>query len=90
MKTFEEIMEEKKAKRLGRFGGAPSKEDLSNRKLKVTQAVSQRNHERPKDPESSKLWFLLVISLEWMCIIFCFLFRDLLPSLGKIAIRFLY
>ena len=55
MKSFEEIMEEKKAKRLGRFGGAPSKEDLSNRKLKVTQTVTQRSHDRPKNRESSKL-----------------------------------
>lgn len=52
VKSFEEIMEEKKAKRLGRFGGAPSKEDLSNRKLKVTQTVTQRSHDRPKNRES--------------------------------------
>ena len=54
VKTFEEIMEEKKAKRLGRFGGASSEDTAAKRKVKVKQSVPQG---KTKRQESRKLPF---------------------------------
>lgn len=56
VKTFEEIMEEKKAKRLGRFGGASSDDTAMKRKVKVNQSMPQRIAKRQ---ESRKLALIL-------------------------------
>ena len=56
VKTFEEIMEEKKAKRLGRFGGASAGDAQINRKVKVNQRIAQKLNNLQ---EASKRPFLL-------------------------------
>lgn len=51
VKTFEEIMAEKKARRLGRFGGASADGNQSKRRLKVKQNLSQGNLKKQKSSE---------------------------------------
>lgn len=54
VKTFEEIMEEKKARRLGRFAGPASEGGATKRKLKVKQNVTPTSTRRQKSTESGK------------------------------------